>query len=86
MALQTASRLGPYEISVPLGAGGMGEVEPLCGRERAGEILSAFGEGSALEEIVLLNAGTKLGPYEIEPFWRRRSRQGKSRAKRGICC
>ncbi len=35
MNLPTAARLGPYEILSPLGAGGMGEVEPLCGRERS---------------------------------------------------
>jgi hypothetical protein len=45
--LTTGSKLGPYEIVSPAGAGGMGEVEPICGRERsavererAGEILS----------------------------------------------
>jgi hypothetical protein len=27
------TRLGPYEVVAPLGAGGMGEVEPACGRE-----------------------------------------------------
>ncbi|MCZ6745885.1 MAG: serine/threonine protein kinase, partial [Acidobacteria bacterium] len=26
MALKTGTRLGPYEISAPIGAGGMGEV------------------------------------------------------------
>ena len=34
MTLQTGTRLGPYEILSPLGAGGMGRVEPLCGRQR----------------------------------------------------
>jgi hypothetical protein len=45
MALTSGNRLGPYEILAPIGAGGMGEVEPL---------------------------------------WRRLSRQAKSRAQRGI--
>ncbi len=36
MALKSGTHLGPYEILAPLGAGGMGEVEPLCGREWRG--------------------------------------------------
>ncbi len=36
MTLATGTKLGPYEILAPLGAGGMGEVEPFCGRERSG--------------------------------------------------
>jgi hypothetical protein len=36
MSLTTGTKLGPYEILAPLGAGGMGEVEPSCGRERSG--------------------------------------------------
>ncbi len=35
MSLTNGAKLGPYEIVAPLGAGGMGEVEPLCGRERS---------------------------------------------------
>ena len=34
--LTTGTHLGPYEILGLIGAGGMGEVEPLCGRERSG--------------------------------------------------
>jgi hypothetical protein len=34
--LTSGTRLGPYEIRSALGAGGMGEVEPTCGRERSG--------------------------------------------------
>jgi hypothetical protein len=36
MTVAVGSRLGPYEIVSLLGAGGMGEVEPLCGRARSG--------------------------------------------------
>ena len=36
MTLGTSSRIGPFEIVGQIGAGGMGEVEPLCGRERSG--------------------------------------------------
>jgi len=36
MTLASGARLGPYEIVALIGAGGMGEVEPLCGRERSG--------------------------------------------------
>ena len=36
MRLAAGTRLGPYEIVAPLGAGGMGEVEPSCGREHSG--------------------------------------------------
>ncbi len=35
MSLAAGSNLGPYEVVGPLGAGGMGEVEPFCGRERS---------------------------------------------------
>ena len=34
-ALSAGSRLGPYEILTPLGAGGIRKVEPFCGRERS---------------------------------------------------
>ena len=43
----SGTKLGSYEVVAPLGAGGMGEVEPSCGRQPAGEILSEVSEGSA---------------------------------------
>jgi hypothetical protein len=36
MSITAGSRLGPYEIVASIGAGGMGEVEPRCRRERSG--------------------------------------------------
>src|SRR6266699_2157657 len=49
MTLSSGSRLGPYEITVPIGAGGMGEVyrakDPRLGREVAIKVLpSSFSE------------------------------------------
>src|SRR5213596_4205923 len=45
MSLSSGSRLGPYEIVSPLGAGGMGEVyrakDPRLGREVAVKVLPA---------------------------------------------
>jgi Tol biopolymer transport system component len=45
MALQPGARLGPYEIQVPLGSGGMGEVyrarDPRLSREVAVKVLTA---------------------------------------------
>jgi hypothetical protein len=34
MALAAGTKLGPYEIVGPLGAGGMGEAKPIFGRLR----------------------------------------------------
>src|SRR5262252_4294807 len=45
MAIAAGSRLGPYEVVAPLGAGGMGEVyrarDPRLGREIAIKVLPA---------------------------------------------
>jgi hypothetical protein len=40
MAPLTRTRLGLYEILHSLAAGGVGEVEPFCGRERSGSPLA----------------------------------------------
>jgi eukaryotic-like serine/threonine-protein kinase len=49
MALIPGTKLGPYEIQSPLGAGGMGEVyracDPRLGREVASKILPAGSAG-----------------------------------------
>lgn len=51
MGLQPGTRLGPYEIVAPLGAGGMGEVyrarDPRLGREVAIKVLPAAMAGDA---------------------------------------
>ena len=36
MVVSAGTKIGSYEVAGALGAGGMGEVEPLCGRERSG--------------------------------------------------
>ena len=45
MRLTTGSRIGPYQIVAPIGAGGMGEVyrarDPRIGREVAVKVLPA---------------------------------------------
>ena len=43
-------------------------------------------ESSYGKEEMTLAAGTRLGSYEVEVFWRRPSREPKSRAERGISC
>ena len=56
MSLTPGAKLGPYEIQSPLGAGGMGEVEPFCGRE-----LERSDGGSPQAKSRSLNAKRSVG-------------------------
>ena len=62
MALEAGTKLGPYEILSPLGAGGMGEVyrakDTTLGREVAITILSA----PQSEDGQRSHSGDKAGP------------------------
>src|SRR5262247_1228537 len=70
MPLNAGTRLGPYLVEAPIGAGGMSA----CGRdERAQRVeFPRVGGGapraprSASAEPMPLNAGTRLGPYLVE--------------------
>ncbi|HXH51073.1 MAG TPA: hypothetical protein VNM47_17170, partial [Terriglobia bacterium] len=68
MTLAAGTKLGVYEIISPLGAGGMGEVEPFCGREPFAVILSGA------KNLLLFSAEHPL----------RGTPQAKSRVQRGI--
>ena len=65
MSLSAGSRLGPFEIVAPLGAGGMGEVyrakDAKLGREIAIKVLPAA-VASGLRPPLTLRAG---GPFRL---------------------
>src|SRR5262245_59357688 len=78
MALTSGTRLGPYEILAPLGAGGMGEVyrarDPRLGREVAIKLLpeKLAGDAAALSRfeqeakaVAALSHPNILGIYDV---------------------
>jgi hypothetical protein len=64
MTLAAGTRLGPYEIVAPIGAGGMGEVEPSCGREPFGDAQGRL-RGSAQAKSRALRLRSGQGPRGI---------------------
>ena len=66
MALTAGTRLGPYEILSPLGAGGMGDVATEFGVLRAVDLTHAAG-ADQLKDFV----GAELGPdHDTSLDWR----------------
>ena len=78
MALTSGTKLGPYEIQSPLGAGGMGEVyrarDTRLGREVAIKVLPALFSNDAerllrfeqeARTVAALNHPNILGVYDI---------------------
>src|ERR1041385_2461744 len=74
MPLAAGTRLGPYEIVAPLGAGGMGEVyrarDPRMGREVAIKLSAErFSDRFALEvrAVAALNHANICQVYDVGP-------------------
>jgi hypothetical protein len=78
MRLSAGSRLGPYEVLAPLGAGGMGEVyrarDPRLGRDVALKIVATSAEGQAdrfrrfeqeARAVAALNHPNVLAVYDV---------------------
>jgi len=65
MSLTSGSRLGPYEIVLRLGAGGMGEVnrarDPRLGREVAIKVLPETPRAATGAKTVQTGLGTRRG-------------------------
>src|SRR5215472_8455109 len=95
MTLSAGTRLGPYEIVAPIGAGGMGEVyrarDPRVGRDVAIKVSAArFSDRFELEAraIAALNHPNICHLYDVGPNYLvmelvevRRSRKGSSKAR-----
>jgi len=68
MTLSAGSRLGPYEVIAPLGAGGMGEVyqarDPRLGRDVAIKVLPAALASDSAEAV---RAGGAIGVVAQSP-------------------
>ena len=57
--LTAGTKLGPYEIVSSLGAGGMGEVEAYCGRERGKRSVADAGVRSRNPERSRVGGGVE---------------------------
>ena len=88
MALAPGSRLGPYEVISPLGAGGMGEVykarDTRLGRTVAIKVLApALSDGSGLPRAVRPRGPDDLPAVQFPHLHAVRRRQGRRRRLSG---
>ena len=66
MSLVAGTNLGPFEVVGPLGAGGMGEVEPFCGRERSAFFAPrTFLRGGSLQTKSRATATSVFGEFRL---------------------
>ena len=85
MTLSAKSKLGPYEIVAPLGAGGMGEVyranDPRLGREVAIKVLPASFSQDA-DRLKRFEQEARAAGVLITPTSRRSTTSARTRALR----